>query len=280
MGQTSIQVSRISAFHIQQKDLNQQFVFIADEQDVARRGLLFINLNYKGNLDAIRQKADAIGDFVGRELYDRGREEHGDAWSSHVIEQANSKLYPLRSFAIFADIHPMDRGIIASELSSALVCNNHASWMGQHSRFPSVLAQWESLTTRELTQHEQGRVEKDWNEHCYVFVGKRFLSNAEVEIVSIKSKRRWKWSFENFCGILHYLTIGLITEEQLSLPWKAQPELLRAISPDWMQSFKDDMFSDAEDDDDDEDDEYWSLMLPKDRHSRQIKPSVISSTAY
>lgn len=67
------------------------------------------------------------------------------------------------------------------------------------------------------------------------------MDDAEVEIVSVKTKRRWKWSFENFCDILHYLSIGLITEDELSLPWKAQPELLRALTPDWLQGLKGDV---------------------------------------
>lgn len=40
---------------------------------------------------------------------------------------------------------------------------------------------------------------------------------------------------------MHYLTIGLITEEELSSPLRAQPELLRALSPAWLQGFQDDI---------------------------------------
>ena len=77
------------------------------------------------------------------------------------------------------------------------------------------------------------------------------MDDAEVEIVSVKSHKRWKWSVSNFCEIMHYLTIGLITEEELSSPWKAQPELLRALSPAWLQGFQDDIAatSDMEDSD-------------------------------
>lgn len=87
----------------------------------------------------------------------------------------------------------------------------------------------------------QWRIEKDWNEHYYVLVGDGLMDDAEVEIVSVKSQKRWKWSISNLCEILHYLTIGLITEEDLSSPWRAQPELLRALSPAWLQGFQDDI---------------------------------------
>jgi hypothetical protein len=53
--------------------------------------------------------------------------------------------------------------------------------------------------------------------------------------------------------VLHYLTIGLITEEELSSPWRAQPELLRALSPDWLQGFQDDIAAAGDIDDSDSD---------------------------
>lgn len=33
----------------------------------------------------------------------------------------------------------------------------------------------------------------------------------------------------------------MLTEEELSSPWRAQPELLRALSPAWLQGFQDDI---------------------------------------
>ena len=257
MAHTAQRVSEIYAFHIQQKDLNQQFMAIADDQDFARRGLLFINLHYKGSPDAIRQKAHAVGDFVGHELLGYDHNEYALALCNHVIEKTTSTLYPLRSFAIFVDKHCSDPAFISQELDSALLCEKHTGWGGRHRRFPSVLAQWEMLTTSELRQHEQWRVEKDWNEQYYVVVGDGLMDDAEVEIVSAKSRRRWKCSFDNFCETMHYLSIGLITEEELSLPWTAQPELLRALSPSWLQGFQDDIaaacdLDESESGDDDE----------------------------
>ena len=79
------------------------------------------------------------------------------------------------------------------------------------------------------------------------------MDDAEVEIVSVKSQRRWSWSISNFCEILHYLTIGLITEEELSSPWKGQPEILRALSPAWLQGFQDDIAAAGDIDDNDSD---------------------------
>jgi len=224
----------------------EQFVTIANEQDVARRGLLLINLNYKGTPDAIRQKAHAIGDFIGHELVDYDHE-YGAAWSYHVINKTRSTLYLLRAFAMFVEKFCADRAFISRQLEHAIRSDKHASFMDRHSQFPPVLAQWELLETSELKQHEQSRVEKDWSEDYYVVVGDGLMDDAEVEIVSVKSGKRWKWGFENFCDTMHFLTIGLITEEELSLPWKAQPELLRALSPDWLQGFRDDMVSDGDD---------------------------------
>ena len=103
------------------------------------------------------------------------------------------------------------------------------------------------MTTSASAQHEQWRIEKDWNEHYYVVVGDGLMDDAEVETVSVKSQRRWRLSIANFCETLHYLTIGLITEAELSSPWKAQPELLRALSPAWSQGFLEDMASDTDD---------------------------------
>jgi hypothetical protein len=51
--------------------------------------------------------------------------------------------------------------------------------------------------------------------------------------------------------VLHYLTIELITEEQLSSPLNAQPELLRALLPDWLQGFQDDIAAAGDMDDSD-----------------------------
>ena len=44
MAYTAARVSDIYAFDTKQHDLNQQFVAIADDRDIARRGLLLINL--------------------------------------------------------------------------------------------------------------------------------------------------------------------------------------------------------------------------------------------
>ena len=243
---TAARVSDIYAFHTKQQDLNQQFVVIADDQDIARRGLILINLNYRGTPDAIRQKAHVIGEFISHELlsYD---DDYAEAWRAHVIYRTSPILYPLRSFAIFVARSCTDREMISNALNDAIFCGNHTGWNGRHREFPPVLAQWEMMTTSASAQHEQWRIEKDWNEHYYVVVGDGLMDDAEVEIVSVKSQRRWKLPIANFCEILHYLTIGLITEEELSLPWKAQPELLRALSPAWLQGFLDDMASDTDD---------------------------------
>lgn len=250
MAYTAARVSDIYAFHTKQHDLNQQFVAIADDREIARRGLLLINLNCKGTPDAIRQKAHAIGGFVNNELMDHDGD-YAEAWCDHVVYRTSTTLYPLRSFAIFVAKYCTDREMISSELDSAIFCGKHTGWNSRHSKFPSVLAQWEMLTTSASTQHEQWRIEKDWNELYYVIVGDGLTDDAEVEIVSVKSHKRWKWSVSNFCEIMHYLTIGLITEEELSSPWKAQPELLRALSPAWLQGFQDDIAatSDMEDSD-------------------------------
>ena len=154
MAYTSPRVSDIYAFHIQQNDLNQQFIAIADDQDFARRGLLFINLNYKGSPDAIRQKAHAVGGFVCDELSGYSHEEHAIAWCNHVIEKNSSTLYPLRSFAIFVERYCTDHKMISRELDSAIFCGKHNGWSSRHRDFPSVLAQWEILNTGERTQHE------------------------------------------------------------------------------------------------------------------------------
>lgn len=255
MAHTAQRVSDIYAFHIQQNDVNQEFIAIADDQGFARRGLIFINLNYKGSPDAIRQKAHAVGDFVGRELLGYDHNEHALAWCNHVIEKASSTLYPLRSFAIFVKKYCTDPIFISGALESALMSDNHAGWNGRHREFPSVLAQWEMLTTSDWRQHEQWRVEKDWNEHYYVVVGDDIMDDAEVEIVGAQSQKRWKWSFSNFCDILHYLIIGLITEDELSLPWNSQPELLRTLSPEWLQGFQDDIAAARDMDDSDSGDD-------------------------
>jgi hypothetical protein len=237
-------MSDICAFHVQQKDMNQQFVVIANEQDFARRGLLLINLNYKGTPDAIRQKSHAISDFICHGLIDHD-EAYGEAWSDYVINNTRSTLYPLRSFAMFMNNHCTNARMLSYHLKDALLSDKHASFMHRHRHFPPVLAQWKWPESTELKQLQEDRAEMDLNEDYYAVVGDGLMDDAEVEIVSVKSGKRWKWSFENFCDIMHYLTIGLITEEELSLPWKAQPELLRALSPDWLQVLRDDMVSEA-----------------------------------
>ena len=62
---------------------------------------------------------------------------------------------------------------------------------------------------------------------------------------------------------MHYLSIGLIAEEELSLPWTAQPELLRALSPSWLQGFQDDIAAagDLDDSDSGDDDEVVRELL-------------------
>ncbi|GAB7325108.1 hypothetical protein MBLNU13_g09195t2 [Cladosporium sp. NU13] len=222
--------------------------------------LIFINLNYKGTSDAVREKAHAIGEFINHELinYDG---DHAEAWCDHVIHKTSTTLYPLRSFAIFVSKYCTHRQMISSELGSAIFCGKHTGWNGRHGRFPSVLAQWEMVTTSPSTQHEQRRIEKDWNEHYYVVVGDGLMDDAEVEIVSVKSQKRWKWSISNFCEILHYITIGLITEEELSSPWKAQPELLRALSPAWLEGFQDGGMASVTDDSGDDDGEEAEMEI-------------------
>lgn len=262
MAYTATRVSDIYAFHIKQQDLNQQFVVIADDRDVARRGLILININYKGTPDAIRQKAHAIGEFISHELIDHD-DDYAQAWSHHVIHKTSTTLYPLRSLAVFVAKNCADREMISAELDSALFCGKHTGWNSRHRDFPSLLAQWELVTTSPSTQHEQWRIEKDWNEDYYVVVGNGLMDYSEVEIVSVKSKRRWSWSISNFCEVLHYLTIGLITEEELSSPWRAQPELLRALSPGWLQGFQDDIAAagDIDDSDSGDDDEAARELL-------------------
>jgi hypothetical protein len=73
--------------------VNQQFVAIVDDQDIARRGLLLINLNYKGTPDAIRQKAHAVGGFVNHELMDYDGD-YAEVWCDQVIYRVSMTLYP------------------------------------------------------------------------------------------------------------------------------------------------------------------------------------------
>jgi hypothetical protein len=64
-----------------------------------------------------------------------------------VIEKTTLALYPLRSFAIFVQKFCIDRQMISHELDSALFCGKHTGWNSRHREFPSVLAQWEMVTT-------------------------------------------------------------------------------------------------------------------------------------
>lgn len=84
--------------------------------------------------------------------------------------------------------------MISSELDSAIFCGKQTGWSSRHSKIPFVLAQWEMVTTSASAQHEQWRIEKDWNQHYYVLVGDGIMDDAEVEIVGVKSQKRWKWS--------------------------------------------------------------------------------------
>jgi hypothetical protein len=104
-----------------------------------------------------------------------------------VIEKTTLALYPLRSFAMFVQKFCIDRQMISHELDSALFCGKHTGWNSRHREFPSVLAQWEMVTTSPSTQHEQWRIEKDWYEDHYVVVGDGLIDESEVEIVSVKS---------------------------------------------------------------------------------------------
>jgi hypothetical protein len=78
--------------------------------------------------------------------------------------------------------------MIPHELESALLSDKHNGWKQRHSQFPPVLAQWEMVATTASKQHEQSRVERDWNEGYYVLVGDGLMDHSEVEIVSVKSQ--------------------------------------------------------------------------------------------
>jgi hypothetical protein len=44
------------------------------------------------------------------------------------------------------------------------------------------------VATTASKQHEQSRVERDWNEGYHVLVGDGLMDHSEVEIVSVKSQ--------------------------------------------------------------------------------------------
>ena len=78
------------------KSLNQSLLFIADRQDLYAQGLLIVNLNFKGSIDALRQKIFVEGDFVP--LVNIGN----TVWEE-TLSNATLPLYPRRKFAVFVD---------------------------------------------------------------------------------------------------------------------------------------------------------------------------------
>ena len=191
--------------------LNQKLLVIIDRQDLEAEGLLVVNLNFRGSVDALRQKTFFAGDFVPS--VDVGN----TAWEE-TLANATLPLYPRRRFAVFADpgFHPR-------YLMTEVLNRMNAGLNNRRADTGTIFANWASALgddVAETTRFWRGNArEREWDARHFVLVKKDAWDNGKAVVISVveglDKARETMIDVERIGEVLVWLYVGLVTLDEV-----------------------------------------------------------------
>ncbi|KAK8198460.1 hypothetical protein M8818_006325 [Zalaria obscura] len=156
-------------------DSNQNYLVIADRSDLEGQGLLVINLNFHGHIDALREKVYKTSDFVP------SLDINHVSWVDS-LRKAERPLFPRKSIALFAavDLHPrMMMRKIHDTMNGGLD--------GRREGMGSIMADWESASSENfdevVQQWRSNAREREWWNGAIVLVTQESWKEGEVVVV-------------------------------------------------------------------------------------------------
>lgn len=217
--------SRILAAHKNLDDVNQDFLLIADRQDVANEGLLCVNLDFKGAPDAVREKAQELRYALPSLSIDN------TDWVDDILTNAERPLYPRAAFAML--VHP---STVARRNAADVVDVVDGGLGGRRRGTGTVLAVCEDVDTDDvnaMTWHfSDSCADKGWQGDYFLCVGGETVHSSKVETVSARTQKRRSYTWEIAGEILVWLAVGLVREEDCDEPGDVEREQLAGLSYD------------------------------------------------
>lgn len=193
------------------KSLNQSLLVIVDRQDLAAEGLLVVNLDFKGSIDALRQKIFFAGDFVPSVNI-------GNTPWEETLSNATLPLYPRRKFAVFAD-----RGFHPRYLMTEALKRMNAGLGNRRAETGSVFADWESAPGDDVGEivrfwRENAR-ERDWDARYFVLVRKDAWDQGKADMISLQDGQdkahETTMNVDRIGEVLVQLYVGLKTLDEV-----------------------------------------------------------------
>lgn len=209
IGSTPTQIVHHHRTHC--KSLNQSLLVIADRQDLAAEGLLIVNLNFKGSVDALRQKVFFAGDFVPSVNI-------GNTTWEETLSNATIPLYPRRKFAVFAD-----RGFHPRYLMTEVLNGMNAGLGNRRAKTGTIFANWESAPEEDVRDivrfwRENAR-EREWDSRFFVLVKSDAWDHGKAIMMSIKEGQdevqEMTIDVENIGEVLVRLYVGFVTLDEV-----------------------------------------------------------------
>lgn len=208
VGSTPTQIYHHHRAH--SKSLNQSLLVIADRQDLEAEGLLVVNLNFKGSVDALRQKVFFAGDFVPSVNIGN------TAWEE-TLSNATLPLYPRRKFAVFAD-----RGFHPRYLMTEVLNRMNAGLGSRRAETGTIFANWESAPGDDVGEivrfwRENAR-EREWDARYFVLVRKNAWDNGKAVMISVEDgqdeAQETAIDVDRIGEVLVWLYVGLVTLDE------------------------------------------------------------------
>ena len=195
------------------KSLNQYLLVIADRQDLAAEGLLIANLNFKGSIDALRQKVFFAGEFVPSVNISN------TAWEE-TLSNATLPLYPRRRYAVFAD-----RGFHPRYLMTQVLNRMNAGFGNQRTETGTIFANWECAPGDDVEETVQfwrkNAREREWDGRYFVLVRKDEWDQGKAMLMSVEEgqdkAQETTVDMEKIGEVLVRLYVGLITLQEVKI---------------------------------------------------------------
>lgn len=208
MSFTGARPKDIIKFHKCRENVNQQYLLIADQQDVATEGLLVVDLDFQGVPDTVRMKAHKVC-FALLSLNIDNTD-----WEEDIKTSATVPKDLCKASAVLVDPSPISRRRVAH-----VVERIHQGIHSSHGETNSVLAEWEGVDTDILEEFlkyfDDWKVEKDWQSEFFICVREPTVELGQVEIVSAKSRKSIQLPCEKAGELLASIAIGSIDESDL-----------------------------------------------------------------
>lgn len=209
MSFTGARPKDIINFHKGRKDVNQQFLLIADRQDIETEGFLVVNLDFQGVPDAVRMKAHKACHALPSLSIDN------TDWQEDIKMSGTVPTNLCKSFAVLVDPTPTCR-----RNEAHIVERIHRGVQSSHNEANGVLAEWEGVDTDILEDFlryfDQCKVEKDWQGEFFICVREPTIESGQAEIVSAKSRKSIQLPYEKAGELLASLALGSIDESELA----------------------------------------------------------------